>query len=83
MTPTKRAVFAGRDLGGVEQTKAAIRNVRTTGLETLGSDTRYAARTLGHARGFTAVAVARSWDRGKHGHLLDSQQPPAQDVPRS
>jgi putative ABC transport system permease protein len=57
MAPEEARRVAYRDFGGVEQTKEAIRDVRTIRLDSVWHDTLYALRTLGHARGFTAVAV--------------------------
>jgi len=46
------------ELGGVEQVKEAVRDVRAGALvEQLGQDLAYACRVLGRNQGFTAVAV--------------------------
>ena len=47
-----------RDLGGRDQTKEAIRDVRMTWLDSLSQDVRYAARTLGRRPSSAATAVA-------------------------
>src|SRR5689334_16134455 len=46
-----------RDFGGIEPTKEAHRDVRGRWLEELGSDTRYALRTLRRAPVLAATAI--------------------------
>jgi hypothetical protein len=57
MTPTEARRVALRDLGGVTQTKEAVRDVRTTILDSIWQDVRFGLRMLARNRGFTAVAV--------------------------
>jgi predicted permease len=46
-----------RDLGGLTQTRQAVREVRTTGLDSLWYDTRHAVRSLRRSPVFTVVAL--------------------------
>ncbi|MBA2604764.1 MAG: ABC transporter permease, partial [Acidobacteria bacterium] len=58
LPPAEARRRALRDLGGFDQTKEAIRDVRMTWLDSLSQDVRYAARTLGRRPGATAAAAA-------------------------
>jgi hypothetical protein len=57
MTPAEARRVALRDLGGVTQTREAVRDVRTTLLDSIWQDVRFGCRMLARSRGFTAVAV--------------------------
>lgn len=46
-----------RDLGGVAQTKEAVRDVRTLSLDLVWRDTRHAVRALWAAPGFSIIAL--------------------------
>jgi predicted permease len=46
-----------RDLGGLTQTKEAVRSVRTVWIDLLWRDARHAVRSLSASRAFTATAV--------------------------
>jgi putative ABC transport system permease protein len=58
MPPHEARRVALRDLGGVTQTKEAVRDVRTIWLDSIWQDVRYAFRSFGRNPGFTATAVA-------------------------
>jgi putative ABC transport system permease protein len=58
VSPAEARRQALRDLGGRDQTKEAIRDVRMTWLDSLSQDVRYAARTLGRRPSAAATAVA-------------------------
>ncbi|MCA1563910.1 MAG: ABC transporter permease, partial [Acidobacteria bacterium] len=49
--------MALRDLGGLTQTREAVRDVRTIWLDVLWGDVRYACRTLRRSRPFTTTAI--------------------------
>jgi predicted permease len=55
---TEARRLALRDLGGVDQTREAIRDVRAIWLESAWQDVRYAFRTLGRRPGTTVTAIA-------------------------
>src|SRR5688572_17062980 len=57
MPPTEARRTALRDLGGVEQTKETIRDVRTLSVDGIWRDARYAIRTLSRVPGFAAVGI--------------------------
>jgi putative ABC transport system permease protein len=57
MTPSEARRVALRDMGGVTQTKEAVREVRWTFFDTLGQDVRYAFRSFRRNPGFAAVAI--------------------------
>jgi len=57
MSPGEARRVALRDLGGVEQTKEAIRDVRTIWLDAVSQDVRLALRMLRRNPGFAAVAL--------------------------
>jgi putative ABC transport system permease protein len=57
LDPTESRRRALRDLGGLAQTKEAIRDVRMFWFDSVLQDARFAARTFLKARTFTAVAV--------------------------
>jgi len=44
-------------LGGIEQTKEAVRDARATWIDSVWQDARYALRIFGRDRAFTAVAI--------------------------
>jgi hypothetical protein len=50
--------LALRDLGGLDQTREAIRDVRTTWIDSVLQDVRYAARSLQRRPSAAAAAVA-------------------------
>jgi predicted permease len=56
--PTEARRLAYRDLGGVAQTKEAIRDVRMTWVDSLWQDVRCACRSLRRRPGATVAAVA-------------------------
>lgn len=58
VSPAEARRQALRDLGGRDQTKEAIRDVRMTWLDSLSPDARYAVRTLGRRPSAAATAVA-------------------------
>lgn len=58
VSPAEARRRALRDLGGRDQTKEAIRDVRMTWLDLLSQDARYAARTLCRRPTTAATAVA-------------------------
>lgn len=51
----RRALY---DMGGIEQTKEAIRDVRLTWLDSVWQDVRHAARTLRRRPGAAVTAAA-------------------------
>jgi predicted permease len=56
--PTEARRLAILDLGGIEQTKERVRTYRHGALlDEIGRDVRYAIRTLGKSRAFTATAT--------------------------
>lgn len=57
MAPAEARRVALRDFGGVTQVREAVRDVRTTWLDSAWRDTRYAVRALSAAPGFTIVAL--------------------------
>jgi putative ABC transport system permease protein len=57
LSPTEARRRALGDLGGTDQTKEAIRDVRMTWLDSLWQDVRYAARSLGRRPSATATAA--------------------------
>jgi putative ABC transport system permease protein len=57
MSPTEARRVALSDLGGLTQTREAVREVRTTWLDSLWYDTRLALRSLRRSPVFTAVAL--------------------------
>jgi len=58
MTPAKAAQQARRDLGGMEQVKENVRDVRVgASLETFLQDVRYAIRSLRKNPSFAAIAI--------------------------
>ncbi|MGH9159874.1 MAG: permease prefix domain 1-containing protein, partial [Vicinamibacteraceae bacterium] len=57
MSPEEARRVALRDLGGIEQTKEAVRDVRTLWLDALWHDVRFALRTFRRSPGFAATAV--------------------------
>lgn len=58
LSPTEARRRALRDLGGIDQTKEEIRDVRMIRLDSLWQDVRYAARSLARHPGATATAAA-------------------------
>jgi putative ABC transport system permease protein len=58
LSPTEARRRALRDLGGLDQTKEGIRDVRMIWLDSLWQDVRYAARNLARRPGATATAAA-------------------------
>jgi predicted permease len=58
LSPTEARRRALRDLGGIDQTKEEIRDVRMSRLDSLWQDVRYAARSLARRPGATATAAA-------------------------
>lgn len=57
MTPKDARRAALRDLGGVTQTKEAVREVRASVFDSTVQDVRYAVRTLGRSPGLVAAVV--------------------------
>jgi predicted permease len=57
MSPAEARRVALRDLGGLTQTRQAVREVRMTRLDSVWYDTRHAARSLRRSPVFTAVAL--------------------------
>jgi predicted permease len=55
--PGEARRLALRDLGGITQTREAVRDVRTIAVDLLWRDLRHAVRALRRAPGFTAVAL--------------------------
>jgi predicted permease len=58
LSPTEARRRALRDLGGMDQTKEEIRDVRMIRLDSLWQDVRYAARSVARRPGATATAAA-------------------------
>jgi hypothetical protein len=58
MTPREARRVALRDLGGVEQTREAVRDERAGAADWIARDLAHAARALGRSPGFTATVVA-------------------------
>ncbi len=58
LPPAEARRRALRDLGGIDQTKEGIRDVRMFWLDSLWQDVRYAARSLARRPGATATAAA-------------------------
>ena len=57
MSAAEARRLALRDLGGLTQTRQAVREVRTTGLDSVWYDIRHAVRSLRRSPVFTAVAL--------------------------
>lgn len=57
MAPAEARRVALRALGGVAQTREAVRDVRTLSLDLIWRDTRHAVRSLRAAPGFTVIAL--------------------------
>ena len=57
MSPTEAKRVALRDLGGVTQTREAVREIRTMWLDSVWYDARLALRSLRRTPAFTAVAL--------------------------
>jgi putative ABC transport system permease protein len=57
MAPAEARRVALRDLGGITQTREAVRDVRTLSLDLIWRDTRHAVRALRAAPGFTVIAL--------------------------
>ncbi len=57
MRPAEARRIALRDLGGVEQTKQAIRDVRTTWADSVWQDVRFAVRVLAKHRLSTTITL--------------------------
>jgi predicted permease len=57
LSPLDARRAALRDLGGLTQTREAVRDVRSIWLDALRRDVRHALRRLGRERGFAAAAI--------------------------
>jgi predicted permease len=57
MSPVEAKRIALRDLGGITQTREAVREVRTTWVDSVWYDTRHAVRSLRRSPVFAAVAL--------------------------
>ena len=57
MSPVEARRVALRDLGGLTQTREAVREIRTTWLDSVWYDARHAVRSLRRRPVFTAVAL--------------------------
>lgn len=57
MTPDEARRAARLALGGVEQTRELVRDQRSTIVDSVWHDVRYAMRTLRHSPGYTTTAV--------------------------
>lgn len=57
MPPAEARRTALRDLGGIEQTKETVRDVRSLSIEGIWRDARYAIRALCAAPGFAIVGI--------------------------
>lgn len=57
MPPTEARRTALRDLGGLEQTKETVRDVRAFSIEGIWKDIRYALRSLSAVPGFATVGI--------------------------
>ena len=57
MSPAEARRVAWRDLGGLTQTREAVRDIRTIWLDSVWYDARHAVRSLRRSPVFTAVAL--------------------------